>query len=202
MSLTVRSPANGSHVEEARAHLGRRKHTSVVLAEELITVAREEVVEVVAQRPRHHLRREEELPEAAEVGRDLQRRVRADVDALAARRRLDVDDRVHAAQLRVAFDHAQAVVALESREAYLAAAVVVENHLHRLVAEAAHAVVEQDGRADGSFYHEFAFSRSGGFQFAPGAGRYSSAKTLPRPRTQDGSKARFSSAISRRCRSP
>src|SRR5215213_6461200 len=144
-----------SSVEKARANFGRRKHTTVVLAEEPVAVAREQVVAVVAQAPRQDSGGEEDFPEAAEVGRDLQRRVRARVDALAAPSPFDEDDRVHAAQLRVALDDRPPVVALERGEAHLAAAVVVEYQLHRLVAEAAHAVIEQDGCADGSFYHEF-----------------------------------------------
>src|ERR1044072_2334974 len=78
----------------------------------------------------------------------------------------DVDDRVNASEFRMSFDDRLPVVALKRGEAHGAFTVVVEYQLHRLVAEAAHAVVEQDGRAGGSFYHEFAFSRSGGLKLS------------------------------------
>lgn len=71
----------------------------------------------------------------------------ARVDALAVVRAIPLhqDQGIHAVQLGVARHHAPGEVPLQRREAEDAAPVVAEDELHGAAAEAAEAVVEEDG---------------------------------------------------------
>jgi hypothetical protein len=115
-------------------------------------VTSDEIVECVANRPWNHPSDEPERPPSTQVSRYTQRRFRAHRHRLhrTIRVRLHPNDRVDRRKVRVSRADGRPVVSLERGKAQGLPAVMAQNELNAPGAEAARAVIEEDGCRGGS----------------------------------------------------
>ena len=140
-------PSTARSVQKARTDFGRRDRTRFESTHETIPVSREDIVCPVAERTRDCAKHGHQAPSAIQVPRrpneSLGSHVHAPVRAILGD--FDQNQRVDAPKTRVSCERPGGEVTTERGEPEYTSTIDPEQHSHRAVAEAAHAVVKQDG---------------------------------------------------------
>ena len=137
-----------ANIEKPLPDLGGGKKATRTGSNELVSVASDDVVERIANRAGNQPCHPCHCPPPSQVSRDPQRRFRADGDCLhpTVRLGLDPNDRVDPSQLNMARADRRPVVSLERGKAQGLPAVMAQDETNAPRAEAAGAVVQEDGR--------------------------------------------------------